>query len=234
MANRNFALTPPETPSASLSESTPLSHTLSETAPSSHSLSGTTPSSQSLSETTLSEQKKAATAADLVRLAAIIDKVVNTNDFDFTSPEAQELLPHIAWDFNCQIDCIRHPDERLSWKELVAAWRKGAEDDPGVKLAWTSVTSTIDEAKGFAQVYLEKEITAVGGLKFHVMEEQRWRRDFGKWLLTNMLGMRGTPANSGFDSGDMSTTVPGMVEQVSSRPLLEEALEKTSSQTRES
>jgi hypothetical protein len=199
MANRNAALTPPDTPSISLSGSTP------------------------------SEPENASTAAELVRLASIIDKVVNTNDFDFTSPDAQELLSHIASDFICQIDCIRYPDERLSWESLVAAWRRGAEDDPGVKLAWTSVSSTVDKPKGFAQVFLEKEITAVGGLKFHIMEEQQWRRDFDKWFLFNMIGMRGTPANSGFDSGDMNTALPGMVEQVRTRPISDEAHEKTPS-----
>lgn len=201
MASGNAALTPPDTPSLSLG--------------------GTTPS----------EPEAATTATELVRLASIIDEVVNTNDFDFTTPDAQELLSHIASDFVCQIDCIRYPDERLSWEDLVAAWRRGAEDDPGVKLAWTSVSSTVDEPKGFAQVYLEKEITAVGGLKFHVMEEQQWRRDFGKWFLSNMIGMRGTPANSGFDSGDMKTALPGMVEQVRGQPSSEEALKKTSSTT---
>lgn len=199
MANRNATLTPPETPSLSLSGSTP------------------------------SEPKGASTAAELVRLASIIDEVVNTNDFDFTSPDAQELLLHIASDFICQIDCIRHPEERLSWESLVAAWRQGAEDDPGVKLAWTSVSTTVDDPRGFAQVFLEKEITAVGGLKFHIMEEQRWRRVSGKWFLSNMIGMRGSPANSGFDSGDMSTTVPGMVEQARSRQFSEEAPSKFSS-----
>lgn len=165
---------------------------------------------------------KPTTAAELVRLAGVIDILVNDADFTFTRPDAQELLSHIASDFGATIDCVRHPDEILSWDELVEAWRKGSEDDPGVRFAWTSVSSTIDEGNGTAQLFIEKEITAVGGLKFHVMEEQRWRRENEIWLLYHILGMRGTPANSGFDNEDMEKSLPGVVEQLRARPSSEE------------
>jgi hypothetical protein len=169
---------------------------------------------------TPAESQKQSTAAELVRLAGIIDVMINDNDFTFTRADALELLGHIAPDFRAVIDCVRYPDQTQTWQELVEAWQKGSEEDPGVRFAWTSVSSTIDEVGGQAQLFIEKQITAVGGMKFHVMEEQQWQRDSnsGKWLLWRILGMRGTPANSGFDNEDLQTSLPGVVEQLRARP----------------
>lgn len=168
------------------------------------------------------ESKKESTAARIVRLASLIDICCNAHDFDFAGPEGQELIGHIAPEFTAAIDCIRHPDKVFSWEGVVDAWRRGAEEDPNVKFAWTSVSSTIDEGRGFAQVFIEKEITGIGNLRFHVMEEQQWRREYDKWLLVSIMGMRGTPANSGFGSDDMAASMPGMVEQLRARPYSEE------------
>jgi hypothetical protein len=146
---------------------------------------------------TPSQFKEPSTAAELERLSVVIPSVVNTRDFEFKSPEAQELLSHVSSDFVSQIETLPQQEKTLSWTDQVAAWRQRADEHPDVHFALTSVSSTVDESKGFAQVYVEMEVSGIGDVRLHAMNELRWRRVHGKWLWYYVIGMRGTPGNSG-------------------------------------
>lgn len=146
---------------------------------------------------TPSHTAKLPTKDELERLSAIVPEIVNTRDFDFTGSEAQELLSHVAPDFTSQIDTLPDTDKLLSWHGQVAAWRQRATDHPDVQFAVTSVSSTVDEKIGFAQVFVEMEVSGIGDVKLHAMNELKWQRVDGQWLWYYVIGMRGTPGNSG-------------------------------------
>lgn len=146
---------------------------------------------------TPSEQDKPSTAAELERLTAIVPGIVNTRDFDFASPEAQELLSHVSPEFASQIDTLPDRAKLLSWKGQVAAWRQRAQEHPDVRFEATAVSSVVDERLGFAQVFVEMEVSGIGDVKLHAMNELKWQRVDGKWLWFYVIGMRGTPQNSG-------------------------------------
>ena len=141
--------------------------------------------------------KEPFTTTKLERLSVVIPGVINTRDFNFKRPEAQELLSHVSSDFLSQIDTLSQQEEALSWTDQMAAWRRRAEEHPDVHFAVASVSSTVDESKGYAQVYVEMEVSGIGDVKLHAMNELRWRRVHGKWLWYYVIGLRGTPGNSG-------------------------------------
>ena len=146
---------------------------------------------------TPSGQNKPTTAAQLERLSAIVPEIVNTRDFDFARPEAQELLSHVSPDFASQIDTLPDQAKLLSWKAQVAAWRPRAQEHPDVRFEATAVSSVVDERLGFAQVFVEMEVSGIGDVKLHAMNELKWQRVDGKWLWFYVIGMRGTLQNSG-------------------------------------
>ena len=147
---------------------------------------------------TPSEQNKPTTAAELERLSAIVPEIVNARDFDFAGPEAQELLSHVAPDFASQIDTLPEQNRLLSWSGQLSAWRQRAQDNPNARFHVTAVSSVVDERLGFAQVFLEMDVSGIGDVKLHAMNELKWQRVDGKWLWFYVIGMRGTPQNSGF------------------------------------
>ena len=106
-----------------------------------------------------SRVKEPSTATELERLSVVIPSIVNTRDFDFKSPEAQELQSHVSSDFLSQIETLPQQEKTLSWAEQVAAWRQRAEEYPAVYFAVASVSSVVDEINGFAQVYVEMEVS---------------------------------------------------------------------------
>lgn len=148
---------------------------------------------------TPSHPKDHSPAAELERLSIVIPSVINSRDFDFKSPAAQELLTHVSSDFLSQIDTLPQQGRTVSWAEQVAAWRSRAQEYPDVSFAVRSVSSTVDDTKGSAQVYVEMEVSGIGDVKLHAMNELRWKRIDGKWMWCYVVGMRGTPGNSGLD-----------------------------------
>ena len=146
---------------------------------------------------TPSQPKEPSIAAELERLSAVIPRVINTRDFDFKSPEAEELLSHVSSDFVAQIDTRPQQDKALSWHEQVSAWRERAEEHPQVHFALTQISSVVDENRGFAQVYMDMEVSGIGDVKLNAMNELRWRQVHGKWVWYHVIGMRGTPGNTG-------------------------------------
>lgn len=146
---------------------------------------------------TPSQAREPSTEAELERISAIVPQIVNTRDFDFESPDAQELLSHIHPDFVAQIDTLPQQKKSLSWKGQVAAWRQRAEDHPEVQFVLTSISSVVDEREGFARVYMDMEVSGIGDVTLHAMNELRWQRVDGKWLWFFVVGFRGTTGNTG-------------------------------------
>jgi len=137
------------------------------------------------------------TAAQLERLSSLIIHAHNERDFDFRSNEAQELVTHISPLWKGEIDTNGPPQRPISWAEQVAAWKKRAEECPDVHFAIQTLSSEVNERSGVAKVYMEMVVTGIGDLKLHAMNELRWRRVEGLWLLHYTLGMRGSPGNTG-------------------------------------
>ena len=138
--------------------------------------------------------KEPSSAAELERLSVVIPHVINTRDFDLKSPEAQELLSHVSADFLSDLDT---QEKGLSWTDQVDAWRRRVEEYPDVQFTVTSVSSTLDDTKGLAQVYVEMEVSGYGDVKLHAMNELRWKKVAYEWMWYYVIGMRGTPGNSG-------------------------------------
>ena len=146
---------------------------------------------------TPSQLKEPSVPAELERLSAVIPLVVNRRDFDFESNEAKELHSHVSPEFAAQIDTLPQQGRTVSWADQVSAWRKRAEDNPDAHFALTSISSVVNEKKGVAQVYMDMEVSGIGDVKLHAMNELRWKRVDGIWLWYYVVGMRGTPGNSG-------------------------------------
>lgn len=59
------------------------------------------------------------------------------------------------------------------------------------------LSSYVNESAGMANVYMNMEVTGVGGVVLHAMNELRWKRFDGVWLCYFTIGMRGSPGNAG-------------------------------------
>lgn len=141
-----------------------------------------------------SQPKQSPVAVELERLSSAIPTFVNARDFEFKSLEAAELLSHVAPEFVAHMDPM--PGGR-SWSEQVSAWRERAQEHPEVHFAIEQVSSAVNEKKGAAQVYMDMEVSGIGDVKLHAVNELKWRRVQEIWLLFSVTGMRGTPGNSG-------------------------------------
>jgi hypothetical protein len=88
-------------------------------------------------------------------------------------------------------------DNGLSWLEQVSAWRERAQEHPHVHFDVIQMSSAVDDSGGSAQVYMDMEVSGIGDVKLHAMNELRWQHVHGRWMWHYVIGMRGTPGNSG-------------------------------------
>ena len=135
---------------------------------------------------------------ELERLSTIMPNILNTRDFDLETQEAQELQHYLAPDLKFLMDTQDQKGEPWSWKRQLAAWKERAEELPNVQFALMDISSDVDESNGEAKVFMEMEVSGIGEVKLHAMNEVLWRRSNGRWQCYYVLGMRGTPGNSGF------------------------------------
>ena len=145
----------------------------------------------------LSAQKTDSTDPELERLSTIMLDILNTRDFDLETEESRELQQHIAPDLKFLMDTQEQNGEPWSWKRQLVAWKQRAEELPDVHFALISISSAVDESNGEARVFMEMEATGIGEVKLHAMNEVWWRRYNKRWKCYYVLGMRGTPGNSG-------------------------------------
>lgn len=144
-----------------------------------------------------SAQKTDSAGKELERLSTIILNILNTRDFDLKTEESWELQQHIAPDLKFLMDTQDQNGEPWSWKRQLEAWKQRAEELPDVHFALISISSAVDESSGEARVFMEMEASGIGEVKLHAMNEVWWRRSDGRWNCYYVLGMRGTPGNSG-------------------------------------
>ncbi|KAK3709511.1 hypothetical protein LTR37_010884 [Vermiconidia calcicola] len=143
------------------------------------------------------QEKSTSTAAKLERLSAAVVNAHNARDFSFQSEEAQELVAHLTHDWEGQFDTHSDQTHSYTWNEQVSAWKERAENYPRVHFQIVQTSSNVSEKYGWARVYMDMEVSGIGELTLHAMNELRWKRVDGKWWLYYVLGMRGTPMNAG-------------------------------------
>lgn len=143
-------------------------------------------------------RKAEETAKELEALSTAFVHALNARDFDFNkSGSAREVSRHIAPTWKAQLDTRPQQERPLSWDEQRQAWRERALDHPDVYFDVVQVTSDVNEENGHAKVYLDMEVSGIGHVLLHAMNEVRWRRTRGTWLCYYVIGMRGTPGNAG-------------------------------------
>lgn len=140
---------------------------------------------------------KETTSAQIERLSTTWVNTLNNRDFSFTSPEAQDLIAHLAPDFRARIDTDPSNPFHLSLDEQIVKWRERAEQHPDVYFKIVLISSDVDEAKGVASVYLNMEVSGIGEVMLSAMNELRWRREDERWLCYYVIGMRGSMGNTG-------------------------------------
>jgi hypothetical protein len=135
-------------------------------------------------------------SALLERLSvAMVDVIVNQRDFDCETAEAQEVVAHLSPNWKSDMDTQA---KGLDWTSQLASWKERAKEMPDVKFEVRQVSSEVNERSGIAKVYMDMEVTGLGSVTLHAMNELRWRRVKGEWLCTYVLGFRGSPGNAGF------------------------------------
>lgn len=140
------------------------------------------------------------TATYLERLSSIVVTAINDRDFDFTSAEAQTFLAHVSPHWRGEIDTFAHKRAITSFAEQRSMWKQRADENPGVRFRIDHLWSYVNEEVGLANVYMNMEVTGVGGdgVVLHAMNELKWKRqDDGIWLCYYTIGMRGSPGNAG-------------------------------------
>ncbi|KAK5165128.1 uncharacterized protein LTR77_009225 [Saxophila tyrrhenica] len=131
---------------------------------------------------TVPPQKKD-TAAELERLSCLIIHAHNERDFEFQGADTQELQAHISPQWKGEIDTGGPRDRPITWEEQTSAWKQRAEEHPDVRFDIRHVSSQVNERSGVAKVYMEMEVSGIGGVTLHAMNELRWRKVERLWLL---------------------------------------------------
>lgn len=147
---------------------------------------------------TPSTPKSSSTGAELQRLSTIMLNILNIRDFELKTHEAHELQQHLAQDLLFLMDTQEHEGEPWNWDRQVAAWKQRTEELPNVRFTLIDISSDVDESIGEARVFMEMEASGIGEVKLHAMNEVWWRRVGERWMCYYVLGLRGSPGNSGF------------------------------------
>lgn len=139
------------------------------------------------------------TQAKLERLSCTFANIVNTRDFDLTSPTSQELNDHIAEEWLSFMDS---QPAKLSWPEQLEQWKKRGAELPDVRFLINNVASEVDETKGDAIVWLNMDVVGMAeSVVLHAVNELRWKRvgvgSGSAWKCFSNLGLRGSPGNNG-------------------------------------
>ncbi|EMC96954.1 hypothetical protein BAUCODRAFT_147147 [Baudoinia panamericana UAMH 10762] len=143
-------------------------------------------------------KQKESTAELLERLSSAIGVVINEHDFDFTSDSAKELIAHIAPDMKSQLDTCAQDANHLTWEEQVSQWRQRAKYTPDVRFHLDQIASDVNEDTGRATVFMEMTVHGIENVTLQAMNDLKWRRKNGQWMLYHMIGLRGSTANTGF------------------------------------
>lgn len=137
------------------------------------------------------------TAARLERISRAGITILNNHDFELKSKEAQELLAHLSLKYRARLDAAGGPLRPLTFEEQVAQWSQRAQEHPDVHFEILDVSSTVDEEKGEASVYMTMEVTGLGSVSLHAMNELSWKREHGEWKCYHVVGLRGSFGNMG-------------------------------------
>ncbi|KAK4503454.1 hypothetical protein PRZ48_004369 [Zasmidium cellare] len=129
------------------------------------------------------------TASYLERLSSTIVTALNDRDFAFASAPAQLFLTHISPHWRGEIDTFAQKREITSFDQQRAMWKQRAEENPGVHFEIVHLWSYVNEEVGLANVYMNMEVTGVGGdgVKLHAMNELKWKRTDGETTLTESI-----------------------------------------------
>lgn len=148
---------------------------------------------------TPSTRRDESTASYLERLSSTVVTAINDRDFNFTSPEAQTFLSHVSPHWRGEIDTFAQKREVASFDQQRAMWKQRADENPNVHFEIVHLWSYVNEEVGLANVYMNMEVTGVGGegVTLHAMNELKWKRFDGVWLCYYTVGLRGSPGNSG-------------------------------------
>lgn len=136
-------------------------------------------------------------ATELQRLSRAIIDAHNARDFNFESTDTRELLSRISPHWKGDVDTKGPPTKSMTWDEQISAWKQRAEIHPQVHFEIKHLSSDVNERGGVAKVFMEMEVTGIGEVTLHAMNELRWRKMEGRWMLNYTLGMRGSPGNIG-------------------------------------
>ena len=104
------------------------------------------------------------------------------------SPEAREVLEHIAPDWTATFDT--YPDT-LNLSEQIAAHKSLMDENPTGYYELQSMSTVVSPSGKKASVFLEIDIKLANGITIPGQSEFRWRRQGEKWLWYYHLGMRG-------------------------------------------
>lgn len=128
--------------------------------------------------------------ADLERMSAAAVIAMSQRDWTFSqTPEAQDLLAHVAPDWIAMFDNYPNP---LRFSEQVAAHQKFMDENPTAYYIVQSISTVFSASGNEASVFLEIDIKNLNGITIAGQSEFRWRREGKKWLWYYHLGMRGT------------------------------------------
>lgn len=134
---------------------------------------------------------------EVIRLARLSFECLNNRDYSFESPAGQEVLSHVALDFEAVLADVS--PEPMGWHEAFGTLGSFQKADAEVQYVIRSMTADVSASRNSATVYAELEMAGASeGVSVHGISVAKWRKGKdGKWMCYQVHNMRNMCGNDG-------------------------------------
>jgi hypothetical protein len=125
---------------------------------------------------------------EIKRITQTLVRILNSRDFSYKNDDGQELLAHVAPDFEARFDTQPH---KIDFDEQTEIWRQDAREYPSLRFAVLEMTAQIRRRSNTGSVYLKLALTGMSDVQYQGACELNFKYSGERWLLYRHVTMRG-------------------------------------------